>query len=71
MLDSKGTKEEDFTPTREEVEMVVQKLKQHKAPGTENIPAEIFNFEGDELLTHLHSILREIFLKKKCQQIGI
>ena len=65
MLDSKGTKEEDFTPTREEVEIAVQKLKQHKAPGTENIPAEIFNFEGDELLTHLYSILRELFLKEK------
>ena len=65
MQDCKGTKEEDFTPTREEVEMAVQKLKKHKAPGTDNIPAELFKYGGDELLTHLHSIIREIWLKEK------
>jgi hypothetical protein len=54
----------------EEVEMADQKLKKYKAPWTDNIPAELFKCGGNELLKHLHSIIREIWLKK-CQQIGI
>ena len=65
MQDCNGTEEEDFTSTREEVEMAVQKLKKHKDPGTDNIPAELFKYGGDELLTHLHSIIREVWLKEK------
>jgi hypothetical protein len=71
MQDYKDTKEEDFSPTVEEVEMAVQNLKKYKAPGTDNIPAELFKCGGNELLKHLHSIIREIWLKEKCQQIGI
>jgi hypothetical protein len=52
------------------VEKAVKKLKNYKAPGTDNIPAEIFKYGGNELLKHLHSIIREIWLKK-CQQAGI
>jgi hypothetical protein len=53
------------SPTIEEVEMAVQELKKYKAPGTDHIPAEIFMCDGNELLKHLHSIIREICLKEK------
>jgi hypothetical protein len=47
------------------VEMAVQKLKKHKAPGTDNMPEEIFKYGGNELVKHLHTIIKEIWLKEK------
>jgi len=52
------------SPTMVEVEMAVQKLKKYKASGTNHIPAEIFKYDGNELLKH-HRIIREIWLKEK------
>jgi len=54
MQDYKDTNEEDSAPTIEEVE--VQKLKNYKAPGTDNIPAELFRYGGNELVKHLHTV---------------
>jgi hypothetical protein len=59
------TSEEDRPPTIEEVEMAVQKLKKHKAPGIDNIPAELFKNAGSELVKQLHTILKEIWVKEK------
>ena len=63
--DYKDTNEEDTTPTVEEVEMAVQKLRNYKAPGTDNIPAELFKYGGNELVKHLHTIIKEIWQKEK------
>jgi hypothetical protein len=60
MQDHNDTHEEDSSPTIEEVEMAVQKLKKHKAPGTDNIAAELFKYGGNELVKHLHTIVMEI-----------
>jgi len=65
MQDYKDTNEEDTTPTVEEVEMAVQKLRNYKAPGTDNIPAELFKYGGDELVKHLHPIIKDIWQKEK------
>jgi hypothetical protein len=59
------TNEEDSSPTIEEVELAVQKLKKHKVPGTDNIPAEPFKYGGNELVKHLHTVIKEIWLKGK------
>jgi len=64
MQDYKDTNEEDSAPTVEEVEMAVQKLKNYKAPGTDNIPAELFKYGGSELVKHLHNIIKDIWQKK-------
>jgi len=40
MQDYEDTNEEDSAPTVEELEVAVQKLKNYKAPGTDNTPAE-------------------------------
>ena len=63
--DYKDKNEEDITPTVEEVEMAVQKLRNYKAPGTDNIPAELFKNGGNELVKHLHTIIKEIWQKEK------
>jgi hypothetical protein len=47
------------------VELAVQKLKKHKVPGTDNITAELFKCGGNELVKHLHTVLKEIWLKEK------
>ena len=53
MQDYKDTNEEDSAPTVEEVEVAVKKLKNYKAPGTDNIPAELFRYGGKELVKHI------------------
>ena len=52
MQDYKDTTEEDSAPTVEEVEVAVQKLKNYKALGTDNISAELFRYGGNELVKH-------------------
>jgi len=45
--------------------MAVHKLKNYKAPGTDSIPAELFKCGGNELIKHLHIVIKEIELKGK------
>ena len=56
---------QDHHGTNEEVEMAVYKLKKNKAPGTDNIPAELFKYGGNEIVKHLHTIIKEIWVMKK------
>jgi sorting nexin-29 len=60
-----ATNEEESLPTIEEVEMAVQKLKKHKAPGMDNIRAELFKYGGNEIIKRLHTITKEIWLTEK------
>jgi hypothetical protein len=59
MQDRNDTNEGDTSPTKEKEEMTIQKLKKHKAPGTDNIPAELFKYDGNELVKHLHTTTRK------------
>ncbi|CAH1266354.1 Hypp3340 [Branchiostoma lanceolatum] len=43
----------DNTPTQEEVKTAISKLKCHKAPGVDGIPAEVYKVGGDALLERL------------------
>ncbi|CAH1276013.1 Hypp9384 [Branchiostoma lanceolatum] len=43
----------DNTPTQEEVKTAISKLKCHKAPGVDGIPAEVYKVGGDSLLERL------------------
>jgi hypothetical protein len=65
MQDHNDTNEEESLPTIGEVEMTVQKLKKHRAPGTDNIPAELFKYGGKEIIKHLHTIIKEIWSTEK------
>jgi hypothetical protein len=64
MQDHKDTNEEDSAPTIE-VEMAIQKLKNYKSPGTDNIPVGLFKYGGNELVKHLHTIIKDIWQKEK------
>ena len=45
--------------------MAVQKLRNYEAPGTDNIPAELFKYGGNELVKHLLTITKDIWQKEK------
>ena len=46
--------EEIPPPTYHEVNQVIEKLKIHKAAGSDNIPAELIKRGGSELKTRIH-----------------
>jgi hypothetical protein len=62
--DYNNSSEED-PPPAVEVEMGIKKLKKHKAPGIDKIPAALFKHAGSELIKQLHTVLKEIRLKEK------
>jgi len=35
------------------VDVAVQKVKNYKSPGTDNIPAELLRYDGKELVKHI------------------
>ena len=45
------------------MQVAVQKLKNYKAPGTDNTPAELFRYGGKDLVKHLHNIIKDIWQK--------
>ena len=59
------TNEEGSSPGIEEEEMAVYKLKKNKAPVTDNIPAELFKYGGNETVKHLQTIIKEIWVTEK------
>ena len=65
MQDHKDTNEEESAPKIEEVGMTIQKWKNYEAPGTDNIPAELFKRGGNESVKHLHIIIKDIWQKEK------
>ena len=69
MQDDRDTNEEDYPPTIEEVEMAIQKLKKSMAPGTDNVPAELFRYGGNKIVKHT-SLYRKFGQRQKCRQIG-
>jgi len=48
------------TPTYYEVNQVIEKLKIHKAAGSDNIPAELIKLVGTELKTRIHKLIMKI-----------
>ena len=48
-------------PDREEVAMVIQRLKLNKASGYDGLPAEPFKAGGDELVRCMHNLLCNIW----------
>lgn len=51
--------EEKESPDKEEIRDAINNMINFKAPGNNNLPAELFRYGGEELLREL----RELFLK--------
>lgn len=55
--------EMDAPPTTTELTRALQQLKNNKAPGIDNIPAELFKFGGSVLFSRLHHLILQIWDK--------
>jgi hypothetical protein len=56
---------EDDTPTLEEVRRAVNKLKNGKSPGSDEIPGELIKYGGEDLLLQIHILIKQIWKDKK------
>jgi hypothetical protein len=52
-------------PNRLEVEITIAKLKKHKSPGSDEIPAELIQAGGEILLSALHKLINSIWNKEE------
>jgi hypothetical protein len=48
-----------------EVEVAIAKLKRYKSPGTDQIPAELFQAGGEILGSEIHKLISSIWNKEK------
>ncbi|KAJ4448910.1 hypothetical protein ANN_00302 [Periplaneta americana] len=55
-------------PTIEEIRIALNKLKNNKAPGTDNIPAELFKRGGVKLEQQLLDIVDSVWIQEKMPQ---
>jgi hypothetical protein len=47
------------------VEIAIAKLKKHKSPGSDEIPAELIQAEGETFLSEIHNLVNYIFNKEE------
>ena len=52
-------------PTTKEIETKLKKLKNNKAPGTDNVPAELLEFGSDKLKQWLKHIFSSIWINEE------
>jgi ABC-type glycerol-3-phosphate transport system permease component len=45
--------------------LLLQKLKRHKSPSSDEIPAELIQAEGEILLSKIHKLINSIWNKEK------
>lgn len=59
-----STQPEEETPTREEIEEIVKTLRNGKAAGKDNIGNELIKYGGEQLITKIHKLIKEIWEKE-------
>jgi hypothetical protein len=52
-------------PSDSEVEMAIEKLKRHKSPGTDQIPAELIKAGGRTIPSEIHKLINSIWDKEE------
>ena len=52
-------------PSASEVELAIDKLKSHKSPGIDQIPAELIKAGGRTLCLEIHKLITSIWKKEK------
>jgi len=52
-------------PSASEVEVAIDRLKSHKSPGIEQIPAELIKAGGRTICLEIHKLITSIWKKEK------
>jgi hypothetical protein len=55
-------------PSASDVELAVDKLKSHKSPGIDQIPAELIKIVGRTLCLEIHKLITSIWKKEKLSE---
>jgi len=55
----------DPEPSASEVELAIDKLKSHKSPGIDQIPAELIKARGRTICLEIHKLITSIWKKEK------
>ena len=66
--DSQSNVQDVAEPTLEEVKASVFKLKNNKAPGSDNLPGELFKYGGDAQCTRLHELIVKIWEREEMRK---
>jgi hypothetical protein len=59
------TAEPEPNPSRLEIEIATAKLKKYKSPGSDEIPAERIQAEGEILLSAIHKLINSVWNKEE------
>ena len=51
-------------PSAFEVELAIEKLKSHRSPGIDHIPAEMYKARGRTIHSHIHELINSIWNKE-------
>ena len=57
-------------PSTCEVELAIEKLKCHRSPGTDQIPAELIKAGGRTVRCAIHKLIISIWNKEECRKNG-
>jgi hypothetical protein len=57
-------------PSAFQVEMAIEKLKRHKSPGVDQIPAELIKAESRKFRSETHKLINSIWNKDNCLSSG-
>ena len=55
-------------PSVSDVVLAIEKLKSHKSPGTDQIPAELINARGKAICCQIHKLIISIWNKVELQE---
>jgi hypothetical protein len=55
-------------PSVSEVEMAIEKLKRHKSPGIDEIPAELIKAGGRTIRCEIHKLINYIWNKEELSE---